>query len=96
MSNGWGSGVGTQNAILTSISFLSDGTHESGIAHLDLATRIYWWIRTQILSGVTDQSLKIYNLAPSTVLNGVEVGGSHGSTDVINALSSTILKMTQE
>ncbi|HSX14595.1 MAG TPA: hypothetical protein VLE72_01635 [Candidatus Saccharimonadales bacterium] len=95
-SNGWGTGVGTQNAALTSIGYLNDGTHESQAGHLDLATRLYWWFRTQLLSGITEPSLKTYTIESTKLLDGVEVGGSHGSKDAITGFNTSVLSLSGE
>ena len=44
-ANGWGT-----NALANTAGLLFDLTHESQLGHVDLTTRIYWFIRNQILA----------------------------------------------
>ncbi len=56
-ANGWGNVVGTQSAALIAQGFTipdDSGTHPTQAAHLDLAVRIYWFLRNQIL-GISNE-----------------------------------------
>ncbi len=62
-ANGWGTGVGTQNDVIQAAGLTFDNIHETLAGHLDLYFRIYWWIRTQILSGLNDNTPSRYPMA---------------------------------
>lgn len=54
-ANGWGTGVGTQNAALMAAGLVSysvsptDNGHQTQAGHIDMAPRAYWFIRNRIL-----------------------------------------------
>lgn len=70
-ARGYGIGVGTQNAALVAAAYLEDLTHPTQIAHLDLANRLYWFVRNQILAlGAVPTAYPVGAKAAATTYTG--------------------------
>jgi len=52
-SNGWGGALGDQFTKATAAGLLYDTLHEAPIGHTDISNRLYWWLITSVLTGIS-------------------------------------------